>query len=198
LFRFELTSFIGRLFTPRRRRDPQPRLHVGSGANVFEGFENLDFYALPRFWTMTWLGQDLRFPLPYADASFEGAFTEHTLEHLYPGQAIVLMKEMRRVLRSGAVLRVVVPDLGAYVRFYNGEKPDPAFDKFGSGCEAIWSLTQNWGHLSCWDAAMLQQQLLAAGFKEARLCAYGQGSRPELLRDQAERRWESLYVEAIA
>ena len=57
--------------------------------------------------------------------------------------------------------------------------------------------TQNWGHLSVWDAAMLTKTLREAGFAEAQQSNYREGRNPELLLDQPERRWETLYVEAV-
>ena len=195
--RFEIFSFVGRLLSPRLRQPAQPLLQVGSGLNADDRYENLDFYV-GKFWKAKHVGHDLRFPLPYPEGSFEGAFSEHTLEHLPMYNAIRLLSEVRRVLKPGAVFRVVVPDLGKFVACYNGTTPSPEFGQFANGCEAIWSVTQNWAHLSCWDSTMLQKQLLAAGFSAVREVAFRQGSDDRLLTDQQFREWESLYVEAVA
>lgn len=193
----ETRSRIGRLFSPRTRRPGNPLLHLGCGANVAAGFDNLDFYEL-RFWNARHIGHDLRFPLPYADQAFEGAFSEHALEHVDSASAIALLKQVHRVLKPGSVFRISVPDLGKYVDFYNGNFPHSEFGRFANGCEAIWSLTQFWGHLSCWDEPMLIKQLLAAGFRSAQKAGFHQGSDDRLWLEQPERRWESLYLEAVA
>jgi len=195
--KFEIKSFIGRTISSKQRKPKFPLLHVGCGANVLDGFENVDFYAL-RFWRARHVGHDFRYPLPYGDATFEGVFSEHTLEHLPPSYARKLLSEMHRVLKPGSVARIAVPDLKKYVDYYKGDRSNPAFDKHDSGCEAIWSLTQNWGHLSCWDAEMLTSQMLEAGFNSPKEVSYLNGSDKRLLRDLADRRWETLYVEATA
>ena len=197
LLRFETTSRLGRLFSPRIRKPASPFLHVGCGDQILAGFDNIDFYAL-RFWRSPHIGHDLRFPLPYRDESFDGAFSEHTLEHLPLPVATALLADIRRVLKPGAVFRVSVPDVGKYIDFYNGKMPDAAFGQFASGCEAIGSLTQNWGHVSCWDAETLVHRLQAAGFRSAAPAGFRQGLNSQLLRDQPGRAWELVYVEAIA
>jgi SAM-dependent methyltransferase len=191
---FELRSWLGRTFT-RAGRARNPYLNLGSGANVVPGFENLDLYLYRGARNV--VGHDFRYPLPYVDACFQGAYSEHALEHLYPDQALRLLAETARVLQPGSVFRIGVPDLGKYVNYYTGKPTDPEFGKFRSGCEAIWSLTQNWGHLSVWDGSMLVEKLLSAGFSEARQTGYRQGRNPKLLIDQEARRWETLYVEAV-
>jgi predicted SAM-dependent methyltransferase len=194
LLLFELRSWIGRTFT-KARPAKSPYLHIGCGVNVRPGFENLDvhFYRGAR----GVVGHDLRYPLPYPDGTFNGAYSEHALEHLYPDQAIRLLREIRRVLKPAAVCRCGVPDLEKYINYYVGKPVDGEFAKFRSGCEAIWSLTQNWGHLSVWDATMLTGTLREVGFADARQTNYREGHNPDLLLDQSGRRWETLYVEAV-
>jgi SAM-dependent methyltransferase len=171
---------------------------VGCGENIKIGFDNMDFYSFGiRRTSRPVIGHDFRYPLPFGDMSFEGAYSEHCLEHLAPDHAIQLMHELRRVLKPGAVFRCSVPDLERYVGYYGGQEINPEFKKFRSGCEAIWSLTQNWGHLSVWDAPMLIRQLEGAGFASAARQSFRQGRNSELLIDRDDRQWESVYVEAI-
>jgi SAM-dependent methyltransferase len=59
--------------------------------------------------------------LPFRDASFDFAFAEHFLEHLFLDDAVRLFRECYRALRPGGVLRVLVPD--ADLRIY--EAPEP-------------------------------------------------------------------------
>lgn len=193
---FELKSSLGRMFSKSHRRSDKPLIQIGSGLNHRAGFENIDFYAF-RFWKIKHVSHDLRFRLPYDDDCFLGAYSEHTLEHLQPGYALFVMKEVLRVLKKGAVFRISVPDLGKYVSFYNGEKDLAGFERFSSGYEAIWSLTQNYAHQSVWDFNGLSQALRDAGFQDVRQCDYRSGLDARLLIDQEDRKWESLYVEAV-
>ena len=72
------------------------------------------------------------------------------------------------------------------------------FKTFNSGCECIWNLTQNWGHVSCWNFEILRTSLLNAGFKNVKKSLFKNGDNQKLLIDLEHREWESLYVEAIA
>lgn len=193
--KFEIKSLAGRSISPRRRQAAKPLLHIGSGLNFLSDFENVDFYAV-RFWKARHIGHDFRFPLPYENDTFDGVYSEHTLEHLPPKQAIALLKEIRRVIKPGGVFRCSVPDLQKYIRFYLNDVPSEQFNQFSSGCEAIWCLTQNWGHLSVWDFEMLSRVLRDVGFAHIVECSFRDGSDPRLLQDLDVRKWESLYIEA--
>jgi predicted SAM-dependent methyltransferase len=193
--KFEMKSCIGRaLRIFRRRPEPKKFLNVGSGNNVHKDFVNLDFYSFGA--TVPWFPVDLRYPLPFDGGTFEGVFSEHCIEHLYPLHAQALFREVFRVLRSNGVFRCAVPDLEKYIAFYNKQPVDAGFSQFMNGCEAIWSLTQHWGHLSVWDAEMLSLMLKKAGFPRTAVCGFRSGRLTELLIDSEERRWETLYVEA--
>jgi predicted SAM-dependent methyltransferase len=194
---FELQSMVGRLLSPRRRKAGFPLIHIGCGQTYLDGFLNLDFYDFGASGGKS-VGHDIRFPLPFEDQAFEGAFTEHTLEHLDSKDAIAFLHDVHRILKPGSVFRISVPSLLLYVRRYNGELPDPEFAKFENGCAAIWNVTQNWGHQSCWDAEMLISKLMDAGFRSASETSFRSGQDSRLLNDRDERRWESLYIEAIA
>lgn len=190
---FEIKSLNGRWFF--RNRAPLGRyLHVGCGQNVLPDFTNLDFYSHRARDHV--FGHDLRYPLPFTDGRFAGAFSEHTLEHLSPGDAFNLLKEIHRVLRPGAIFRCAVPDLGLYVQFYNGERV-PGFEMFRSGAEAIAYLTQEHGHLSVWDEVQLACKLTDAGFTRAARRRFRTGANPDLLQDQTAREFETLYMEAV-
>jgi predicted SAM-dependent methyltransferase len=191
--KFEAKSLIGRLV--RRRPVPLEKyLNLGCGPHVLDGFTNLDFFMFRRP-VAGRMEHDLRYPLPFPDNQFAGVFSEHTLEHLYASEAVRLLGEVRRVLAPGGIFRCIVPDLGKFVRYYCGEKLE-GFDEFENGCEAIWSLTQHYGHRSVWDVPMLSNRLNRAGFARIRPCNYREGADESLLVDQPHRRWASLYLEA--
>ena len=191
---FEARALVGRVISPRRRHPQQKLLQIGSGLNRLPQFENIDFYFAYRG-NDRHVGHDIRYPLPYENNTFEGAFSEHTLEHMYPADAMNLLSEIVRVLKPGAIFRCSVPDLSKYVSFYQGAAPNDTFGMFESGCEAFWNLTQNHLHRSVWDAAMLKKQMLAHGFSSAEEATFGHGQDPRLVVDLEHRAWESLYVE---
>ncbi len=194
--KFELKSFIWRKIAPRKRIASKPLLQIGSGGNPQANFENIDFYE-NKFWKTRHIGHDLRYPLPFADNSFEGVYSEHTLEHLGPHIAQQLLAEIARVTKPGGIFRCSVPNLESYIQFYNGALPRPEFAKFSSGAEAIWNLTQNYAHMSVWDYSTISEKLINAGFSEVGRTTFNTGRDSRLLIDLPIREWESLYVEAV-
>jgi len=57
-----------------------------------------------------YLNHDIETGLPYADNSVDGILASHLLEHFDCIFVVELLKECRRVLKPGGVLRVSVPD----------------------------------------------------------------------------------------
>jgi SAM-dependent methyltransferase len=66
---------------------------------------------------------DLRQPLPFLDCSADVIYSSHLLEHLYREQGQRLILECFRVLVSGGIIRIVVPDLRNIVSEYLGDRP---------------------------------------------------------------------------
>jgi hypothetical protein len=67
--KFETKSFFGRLLSPKIRSPKANLVHIGCGTNLFEGFENLDFYQL-KFWKVKHVQLVLRYKLPYKGQYF--------------------------------------------------------------------------------------------------------------------------------
>lgn len=202
LFLFELSSFLGRSFQNKKlsiRREGTNLLNLGCANTCYKDWINADFFRL-RFWINSppkpdWM-LDLRYPLNCDDAVWDGVFTEHTLEHLYPQHSFQLLTEIFRTLKPGGWLRISVPDLEKYVQYYTGKVPDEEFRKWDTGCEAIRALTQNWGHLSLYDQHLLKALLITVGFINVRVVDFQHGADKRLFKEQPERKWESLYMEA--
>lgn len=54
---------------------------------------------------------NLLYGIPFNNNSISNIFSSHFLEHLTGEQAVKLLKECNRVLKSGGVLRIIVPSL---------------------------------------------------------------------------------------
>lgn len=196
-------SFIGRMLLSRHPPLKNGYCNLGCGSNYEEGYCNADFFPFnglrrllrrPRK-RLDW-AVDLRYPLKCRDGYFKGVFFEHTFEHLDVWDGQKLLSELHRILRAGGTLRVTVPSLKKYIDYYIGAASHPGFDHWKIRSEALWSLTQNWGHKAVYDADLLGKLLTDAGFVNVEQCSFRQGRDKALLLDSKSRDWETLYVEA--
>lgn len=89
-------------------------LNVGCGSNFHSDWLNVD--VVPA--SAAVMSVDIRKGLPFADEAFDVVYCSHVLEHLSRQEAASLLGQMRRVLRAGGVIRVVVPDLETLAREY--------------------------------------------------------------------------------
>jgi predicted SAM-dependent methyltransferase len=104
----DVSLFLGAMTTSRRYEgDGAPlNLALGSGTRVPAGWTGLD---LSRKGPSV-LTANLLLGIPIPDASASAVLAEHFLEHLFLDDIPRVLAECRRVMRSGAVLRVVSPD----------------------------------------------------------------------------------------
>lgn len=209
---FETKSWLGRnLFrVDRPKLKPGDNyLNLGCGSNIVKGYINADFfnYSL-RPWrnynkkrqVIEWQ-LDLRQPLNCSTNVFDGIYSEHTIEHLYPDNVLNLIRELYRILKNNCFIRITVPDIEKYVKFYTGQfstiEVNEFTKRYTTGCSAIRNITQNYLHFSVWDFNELKSILRKAGFKDIKKMEFGATQDERLNLDLKERAWESLYVEAI-
>ena len=204
---FEVRSLLGRRSARRLRLDAARTNFIDLGAADTLGG---DFIAIDFFGRQGVYGADLRFPLLIDDATIDGIFTEHTLEHLAFDEVRRVLGECFRVLKPGGRIRVIVPDVSIFVDRYQANDMTwfrewervtlvPRGRALVTPMQAISFVTQEYGHRSAWDFATLLRVLDEAGFVEVEEVGYGQGRDPRLLRDRDldSRRLVSLYAEAV-
>lgn len=91
------------------------RVNVGCGYRPTPGWVNIELKATAE--TYFW---DCRRGLPFSDNRITAIYCEHVFEHFHPqSEATLFMRECLRCLRPGGVLRIVVPDAGAYLHAYS-------------------------------------------------------------------------------
>jgi ubiquinone/menaquinone biosynthesis C-methylase UbiE len=83
------------------------RLHLGCGADIREGWINLDAQKMPGVDMVADLDACRRTPLPFAADSIDEFLCSHVLEHLR--DALGFMQEMHRIAKPGAVMTIRVP-----------------------------------------------------------------------------------------
>lgn len=176
-------------------------VNVGAGPFPLEGFLNLDVMAMPG--GVRW---DCRRSLPLADGAARGIRMEHFAEHLEPREELpALLADCHRALVPGGIVRVIVPDLAAYVRAYltpglSGFEalavPIPFPEDLPTRMDVVAFNFHQWHeHQWGYDAESLGLRLERAGFREVRQVAFGQGGDARLAADRAEHAPYSLYME---
>ena len=168
-------------------------LHLSCGNVYLDDFVNADFYYLrwlsfrKQLSKYDWL-VDFRYKLSCPDNYWEGVFSEHTIEHFHYSDCLGLFKELHRTMKQGAWLRICVPGLDQVLSNVDRQPTNKAI--------AIYNLTQNYGHVSVWDADLMAAVLNDAGFTAVHEARYMQGSDHRLLQDSVDRSGQSLYMEA--
>jgi predicted SAM-dependent methyltransferase len=205
-----------RMFTARlvrRRLVPQKgsRVNIGCGRNPTQGWINLDVISHSEvyFW-------DCRSGLPFSDGAVAAIYSEHFFEHLdLESEARPFLRECLRCLQPRGVLRIVVPDVGAYLRAYTGPWEVLAqmrpLDCTANGWRDRWLgqvyqtkmqfmnavFGQGYEHKYAYDDETLVLVMREAGFADAVVQHFGVSKDPKMTPDSNDRRTESLYVEAV-
>jgi predicted SAM-dependent methyltransferase len=83
----------------------QPRLHLGCGRKILDGYVNVDIVAGPGVDLVCDVSQGVPFP----DNSFDEVLAVDFIEHIPTTRAIAVMNDIWRVMRPGGVFKIHVP-----------------------------------------------------------------------------------------
>lgn len=128
----------------------------------------------------------------------------HSLEHYqYPDDAQSLINQCYKVLKTGGILRIAVPDLELVAKAYaNGSDlkfiygPEfHGFYKNDCAAERFHFFMTAWEHKIVYDYQLLSQLMKEAGFSKIRKCYPNDTEIPGFTYDRYIS--ESLYVEAV-
>lgn len=192
-------------------------LSIGSGPDAMDGWLCTDLVPTSR--AAIYLDATRRWPL--ASASFRYITCEHMIEHVPYEAALRVLREVRRVLQSGGVLRISTPNLDVIRRLPDSDDSDDQdyvrwFNRtFGSAAQraeeanpvhALNLVMHEFGHTYLYDEATLRRALTRAGFGEIVRCEPGMSRQAELAGvdrhgdhiPDAVNRVESLILEATA
>ncbi|HET6514622.1 MAG TPA: methyltransferase domain-containing protein [Thermodesulfovibrionales bacterium] len=172
-------------------------LHVGCGDVYFDGWINIDVDS-PR----ADLHHNMRKPLPCGPGTIDFIYSEHFLEHLTVQEALDVLREFHRVLKSGGVVRIATPDLRyLLLKYFFLWKRQDWIKKYGyewmkTKAEMINLCFKEWGHQYLYDREELERRLKEAGFMKLRRQHWNASAYAEL-RKRETRRDSRLVIEAI-
>lgn len=176
-------------------------LNIGCGTDYKSGWINIDNNSDENIDKLD-LNLDLRYPLPFKDNSIDYIFNEHFLEHLTIEEAQVSIIDFMRVLKSGGVMRIAMPNLSDVVGLYNNQKwkSEPFLNEFGldfikTKAELININFRWWGHKWLYDWEELERRLNEAGCSKIQRCELRKSSSKEL--NNLETRDQSTLIAEI-
>lgn len=215
------------------------KLNLGCGLQCPDGWVNIDssfgvwlsrypllkriIYAiipvswgiLPNIkWTANTAWMDLTKRFKYADSTVDYIYSSHTFEHLTYNEAAFVLAECFRVMKPGAVIRVIVPDLEAVISIYFSTKeknPEFAAVNFHNatlyfetpapkaGLFALWkyNIQKKNNHQFLYDKPALKKQLESAGFQSMIFKNYSDSLIPGIDKVDIPERFESaICIEA--
>ncbi|NPC54145.1 class I SAM-dependent methyltransferase [Caenimonas soli] len=165
------------------------KLQIGAGPTALDGWLCTDID--PKSETTAYL--DATKPFPFEEGTFDYIYSEHMIEHIPWREGLFMLRECRRVLKPGGVLRVATPDLKVLLDLYAGpHKPVEEryihwiTDTFLDGVKVykpsfvINNAFHNWGHQFLYDAELLAMALREAGFTDIRQWPTGESDDPAL------------------
>jgi predicted SAM-dependent methyltransferase len=187
------------------------RVNVGCGDRPTPGWINLELRSASNihFW-------DCRRGLPFSDNAVKAIYAEHAFEHFdLDAEGKPFLRESLRCLRPGGVLRVVVPDAGAYLRAYGqaweslasirqleawkqGWRDPWLGDVYSTQMQLINAVFRQHGeHKYAYDRETLVLILRQAGFSQVIPQRFGVSIDRDMAPDSEARKTESLYIEAV-
>ena len=194
------------------RATGEPKLHIGGGWHVIEGWLNTDIALISGVMHM-----DATRPFPIEDETFQYIFSEHMIEHIPYEHFVTMLCECRRVMRTGGVIRITTPDLNALAgllsspRSQRQERYIAFFSKHflsknhpHTPAAMINAFFKSWGHTFIYDRETLEIAFRSAGFHSIERCHLGESNHVSLRHLEHEQRYpdglldfESIAVEAI-
>ncbi len=134
---------------------------------------DLDPDGNPRQWDGVRI-HNLQKRFPWADESVDVVYASHILEHFSKEEGLLLLKECRRVLKKGGIIRIVVPDLKVLVdRYRDGVlRADDFVESLGvlylsrnSAIKDFLSVFMQYPHKCMYDTPTLLAVLDSHGFE---------------------------------
>lgn len=180
------------------------KLHLACGPKVLPGWVNADIAEYPGAMTMSFPAGLAIFP----DNSASFAYCSHMLHYLdYPGEVSSFLTEVRRILRPGGVLRVVVPGIERIIRayvaddtaFFEEQKrhhPPGTTTKLEHLMCALQQRQEDGTHKYGYDFETAKKLLSANGFSRVAESGFNQ-SEWKLLRMDYRGENLSLFVDAV-
>jgi predicted SAM-dependent methyltransferase len=177
------------------------KLHVGCGPIYLDGFYNIDIRKDVK---TDYCGSI--FSINIKNEIVDFIWSCHMLEHLdYPRDVVKCLKLFNNWMKSGATLRLALPDVELIIKYYiNNDKKlfelfgnsvDDLYYKKHSKAERFQFFMRGWEHTIVFDYSLISELLKDAGFKNIKKMDFCKSRTGEWNHDRFE--IESMYVECV-
>ena len=184
------------------RKDHLLWVQLGCGRHYIPGMINIDLN--PFIHCDIWM--DLRKGLPFAKQSVDSIYCCHTLEHFFEPNVHRILRECYRILKPGAGMRIVTPDLYKAVQAYL-RNDSSHFSDFPDKRDSIGGKLVNYllcrdQHRLIFDFSFWAELLKSEGFVGIQECTPHQSAifpLEEISKFEYEKpnRHHSVFVEAF-
>ncbi len=172
------------------------RLHWGCGSHTPAGWINSDLREGPG----VDIAGNILDGLPIDDDSLDYISSQHVLPELNIHEQVPALRELRRMLKPGGVLRMSLPDLDKAIEAYQAGRQEHflvwEYDTIAGNfiTQMLWHSTIG----TLFTYAFLEELMLKAGFREVRRVGYRETRNPypEIV-ELDNREGESFYAEAV-
>lgn len=159
-------------------------LNLGCGARHHPDWTNIDFVSNHP----SVKAYNLLHGIPFADQSYDVVYHSHVLEHFPKEDAINFLTQCNRVLKTGGILRVVVPDLESIVKCYLEKLEECCEDNSCVADEYDWMMLELYDQVVRNESGGEMARFIASLSEKNRLFV---SSR---IGVEAESFWESIKV----
>jgi predicted SAM-dependent methyltransferase len=127
---------------------------------------------------------------PFSSNTLEAVYSSHMLVNFTQGQALRCLKEIHRVLRTGGIVRLAMPDLDRWVESYDPVRPETFLhliyqpETKGKKNRIRWM----------YNAHSMRKALEAAGFHDVTEYPMFEGKCPDV--KGIDHRSDSFFIEA--
>jgi len=195
------------------------KVNLGCGPSGINWWVNFDWGILPLLSKIKWLRKivinlgmlskcydidwadinlvNITRRLPLKDNSVDYVYCSHVLEHFDKKTAILILKDISRVLKKRGVVRIVLPDLKLLIDQYKSADEFNR-DYFGYDKDKYdWKRIFIRGHEWMYDKKSAFQ-LLSGVFGKVVMSEYKDGNFPDIEQlDLQEHSNHSLYIEGV-
>ena len=139
---------------------------------------------------------DMRWGVPFAKESVDITYASHFLEHLPKDKALRFLKRCHDILKTGGIIRLVVPDIDIIFNKYNKYI---SIDPIIATNELNLRLFEEGQHKHMYNYSTLSKTLSDIGFKKIKKLNFRKSAIADIkkLETPKLKYYTSLYIEAI-